>query len=777
MFRLTIKVERAGLRLSWLTNILVLCAAASTAQATGLIGRFGVVDSVQAVKFVDPTPDRRRIERAFNVSPDGRQLAIVTQMGVLSDDSIECALTVFNLAQATEALERGDTDLTGYSRRIAIIRSTTNRLGIDMVRWMPDGGALTFLGSCGDEPAQVFKHVLGTEGSIQLTWETEPIRDYDLVGDRLIYVIPARVLSASGPIADGYLPDSLSPVAALQLPRPISGIQSNDSSWSVVLQDLHTNARKSIHSLSGRKDFFHAIVRLSPDGRKAAGIIPAATVQAEWKEYFLGSARGNLIAPGPNESPYIAQYVIANLDTDVAEPLISTPVGGSTGYRLSMDRPVWGADSKTLFLLSARLPLIGVDYDEKERRKAAPSVVEVDLDSRRITEIFQLPAMLNPEGQAAWPEMANNGAKLTVRCANRAGLLPDRVFLREQEGWREIATPATPWLEFSQAVDLSPDLYLVDAVGRRGRLTKLNPSFCIPWFGKTEIIQWTDARGTAWQGGLIYPPNYTPERRYPLAIQTYGFHPEEFLLDGPHGTAFSARALAASGLMVLQMSQTTRGFGTIEEGPSNMAGFESAIDSLAGRGLIDSDRVGLVGFSRTGFHVRYAITHSKYPIAAAVVADAVDYGYLQYILYRAPANVLTDFTDRRHQQMNAGLPFGAGLRNWAMSAPAFNVENVTAALLTQAMGRSSILSDWELHGALKILGRPAEFLFIDHAPHELVRPRQRARSMSATVDWLAFWLSGRERKTPITELGETEPELRARYDRWRNWRESRRPAG
>jgi dipeptidyl aminopeptidase/acylaminoacyl peptidase len=55
-----------------------------------------------------------------------------------------------------------------------------------------------------------------------------------------------------------------------------------------------------------------------------------------------------------------------------------------------------------------------------------------------------------------------------------------------------------------------------------------------------------------------------------------------------------------------------------------MAVYESAIEYLDRRGLIDRDRVGIIGFSRTCWHVTYTLTHSKHHFAAAAIADGVD---------------------------------------------------------------------------------------------------------------------------------------------------------
>src|SRR5262249_32943752 len=137
-------------------------------------------------------------------------------------------------------------------------------------------------------------------------------------------------------------------------------------------------------------------------------------------------------------------------------------------------------------------------------------------------------------------------------------------------------------------------------------------------------------------GGLYFPRNFDPQRRYPLVIQTHGFNPEKFWIDGPWSSAFAAQPLASEGFVVLQVGRAVEAKYDADpgmEGPRSMAAYEGAVDYLDSRGLIDRNRVGIIGFSRTVLHVGYALTHSKYRFSAAMLVDGIDAGYFQYIAF------------------------------------------------------------------------------------------------------------------------------------------------
>src|SRR5256885_5193718 len=208
---------------------------------------------------------------------------------------------------------------------------------------------------------------------------------------------------------------------------------------------------------------------------------------------------------------------------------------------------------------------------------------------------------------------------------------------------------------------------------KKALLLDLNPQFTKLNLGKVEAIEWTATDGHVVEGGLYWPTEYEPGKRYPLLIQTHGFDPNRFSTDGLNewSSAFAARPLAGEGLFVLQEGRSkiaNREVGnSTRESPYSMAEFEGAIDHLDKRGLIDRERVGIVGFSRTEMTVAYTLTHSKYHFAAASLVDGTNAGYFEYLAFPN--------TDDMHL-LNGGAPYGEGLKQWLKNSPAFNLDKV-----------------------------------------------------------------------------------------------------
>src|SRR6202035_5822742 len=146
------------------------------------------------------------------------------------------------------------------------------------------------------------------------------------------------------------------------------------------------------------------------------------------------------------------------------------------------------------------------------------------------------------------------------------------------------------------------------------------------------------------------------------------------------------------GIVVLQIPDSHDSEETPQEAPLMVNTFERAIDYLNGKGLIDPNRVGIIGFSRTCLYVAYMLTRSRYKIAAATLADGVDGGYFEYI---ASGESIADESDR----LWGAAPFGQGLTTWLERSPGFRLEQVEAAVRIECHGDGSdgggILSQWE----------------------------------------------------------------------------------
>jgi len=91
-------------------------------------------------------------------------------------------------------------------------------------------------------------------------------------------------------------------------------------------------------------------------------------------------------------------------------------------------------------------------------------------------------------------------------------------------------------------------------------------------------------------------------------FQTHGFNEKEFLTDGAFPTAMAAR-----GMLVLQVREipiSPSVMSSPQEVETMREGYVAAIEQLDAEGLIDPHKVGIIGFSRTGWHVLNTLLHA-----------------------------------------------------------------------------------------------------------------------------------------------------------------------
>ncbi len=202
---------------------------------------------------------------------------------------------------------------------------------------------------------------------------------------------------------------------------------------------------------------------------------------------------------------------------------------------------------------------------------------------------------------------------------------------------------------------------------------------------------------------------------------------------------------------------------TPQEGPCQVAGYEAAVRELASEGLIDPQRIGIIGFSRTVYYVLEALTLSGLHFTAASVTDGVDAGYWQYLLdVDLNGNVLANEND----QMLGARPFGAGLEQWMKHSPGFNMQKIRTPLLVVGEGPFSLLSMWQQYATLRYLHKPVDLQMLDTDEHVLTNPAARLASQGGSVDWFCFWLQDYE---------DPDPNKKEQYNRWEHLRELQNP--
>jgi hypothetical protein len=312
-------------------------------------------------------------------------------------------------------------------------------------------------------------------------------------------------------------------------------------------------------------------------------------------------------------------------------------------------------------------------------------------------------------------------------------------------------------LELHQDLNQSPSVWAASVNdSRQTEIWNPNPQIAAKLSSVASVYQWLDKDKRQWTGGLLLPSGFKQGVRYPLIIQTHGFNPNEFLVDGAWSTANAARPLADAGFVVLQVEDKYEQVGTPEEAQIHVNGYAAAIDQLAVSGLVDPKKVGIIGFSRTCWFVEESLLEAPGRYAAAVIADGADQSYFQYML------VAPELPGLESERYNGGKPVGKALESWIKKAPNFRLSVLLTPLRLQAINPASLVGEWEIYASLRVQRKPVDMVYFPLGQHVLQNPAERTASQQGDVDWFRFWLQGYERPRP------EDPD---QYKRWEQLRE------
>ena len=508
----------------------------------------------------------------------------------------------------------------------------------------------------------------------------------------------------------------------------------------------------------------------------------ADRVPPSWELYEVAYDHfPRIVADPPNKKPVISaarpqQYKLIDLRTGKISPLVNAPLGQSAGYDDEI-RVVWSKDEHFVAVSNTFLPpqSDGVKRFAPKR----PCVAVVELITGKVECVKEsAPVDLNQglERQSLLTEIEwqNGDRQLVLRYSRYRGeddILPD-VFERQDGIWKQVNDPITKrsaattfisndlQVSIRESVNERPILVARDVTSGKSRaIWDPNPQLEEINLGEATVYRWRDATGNEWTGGLVMPPDYVPGRKYPLVIQTHGFNSNEFLTDGFVSTANAARPLAGRGIIVLQVGEPARHFGTpVEAELDGQAGYVSAIDELVAEGLVDAGKIGITGFSFTGWYVLNSLIHAPRRFAAATLAEFSTASFWQYLAY---ADYISPQGTKELADQIGSEPFGDGLKKWIEASPGFNTDKINVPILFESNYPASLIIYWEIYASLRLQGKPVELLYMRNGDHVLTKPIEQLASQEMTVDWYDFWLNGHEVKDPA----KTE-----QYTRWRQLR-------
>lgn len=676
-------------------------------------------------------------------SPDRKQFVVILKKGNLETNTNDYQLLLF---QTNEIFS------SPAPRALTTMCSSSNREAITDVAWLADNETILFRGENPGEVSQVYS-VSSKSGELrELTHHPTSIVAFssDAKGQRIAYAAekPPQPVLTEAARREGII------VAHEDMAELLIGERTDDSRELFVLDTNRGTVRPLPIGPEWKGKLYGSFLNLSlsPDGNHLVVSVNLTEVPERWHEYrepTMAQVMRSVLPP--NSLSWIFQYLLI----DVASGRERSLFDGPLSYHGS--EVVWGPDSWSLILTGVFLPIDQAAGSAKNL--SMPATVAIDLKSLQYAKLS--------DEDLQFVRQENAGALLVfqIRPSSSSSVSSERLLFR-REGGRWISTEA-PFeqqqerlvqIVAKQDLNTPPTITALDrSVSRVATLLDPNPQLREIEFGKVQEIKFSGAMQREVHAGLYFPVGYVPGKKYPLVVQTHGFDPKSFWIDGSFTTAFAAQALAGRGFLVLQVPDTHAGEATPDEAPNMAETLKRAVEFVNTLGCLDLDRLGIIGFSRTGLYVHYLLTRSRLHFRAAVIADGSDGGYSQYLQFLNAHQ----YTASDSEALNGGMPFGTGLLYWLRRSPEFLLDMVDTPVMLQVSSPQILPTMWAPFVGLRRLDRPVELLYFPTGSHLMEKPWDRLASQGSSVDWFAFWLKGEE---------DLNPSKTERYKRWRELR-------
>jgi dipeptidyl aminopeptidase/acylaminoacyl peptidase len=759
-----------------ISGLLFLCVWDA---AMGGQRRFEVRDSIETARFSD----------VGILSPDGHWFATVTQRGQLPKGETEASLWLIDALSIQQDLERNATIVS--KAPVLLARMTGAIYGgegpafgrlIMQVKWNSKSDSVLFLGRDGRENRQIFRVPIQQGQPMALTPAAQDVVDYAENGSQIAYlagptVVPEKVWWSNNPAFPDVVTGTGRSFFDLLYPSYAEytrDMPTNFEVWKIADRDVQPvidkDAQRPLRVLGS---YNVSAMGFSPDNRKLVAITHALVIPPDWAKYKVpGDGDSDAFHPDPalpseeadrqqfltSDFSRAVQYQAFDLLRGTVRPLLQAPVvdflrGGSDALSVK-----WSPEGRYVAVTSTYLPISASDHPNGHSAGCGLAVVD--------SVTFHYDCL--------WTHTSDSTSILAISWERSDRLKIDFSDSTESEYqhrshvWKRRARqsnqPPTP-TQFSveEGLDESPRLI---AKNRRTehQLTVMDPNPQLRGIalGTVAPYHWTDSRGTSVVGGLAKPPDFAAGHQYPLVIQTHGFPQDRFFTTGYGSeTAGAARALAARGIVVLQVQEPqSSAMGTWREAAERGTQvYLAAIDRLTADGIVDPTRVGITGYSRRGPYVIESIESAPRRFAAAFVGSTIG-GSIEEYYFDVDA-ALTEGT-RKYAEFIAGrLPYGAGLNDWMQRAPALLTDKIVTPVAISASSPEDLISLWNLYAPLRDQGRAVELQYIRTGQHNLTKPLQIWAHQELLVDWFDFWLNRHE--DPATEKAR-------QYERWRGLR-------
>lgn len=268
------------------------------------------------------------------------------------------------------------------------------------------------------------------------------------------------------------------------------------------------------------------------------------------------------------------------------------------------------------------------------------------------------------------------------------------------------AKDANSFCYIQQDFDKAPVLYATNNFSNEKQIVATNPQQQNYYWGKSELIGFTNKKGKKLQGALFYPANYQPGKKYPMIVYIY-----ETLSNTVHGyvspsnrSAYNTANYTTNGYFVFRPDIV---YETDDPGISAVNCVVPAVEEVLKTEMIDKDKVGIMGHSWGAYQTSFIITQTdlfKAAIAGAPLTNLISMSNSIYWNTGTPDARIFETSQGRFSG-----PWFETMEAHIRNSPMFNAAKIKAPLLV-AFGDKDGAVDWhqgiEMYSTMRRMEKP-----------------------------------------------------------------------
>lgn len=655
-------------------RIFVVCAVLFTLSKE-VISRIPSVDDLLTIKSVG----------SAQISPDAKWIAYTVSNGDFKQDAFVTQIWLVDTSSGRSfQLTRGE-------------KSSTNP------KWSPDGQWLAFLSNRLEDKNQIFLINPSGGEAQQLTKSETSIGNFAWSDDG-----KTIAYSAAEPIA-----------------QPMKDRKDYFDDYDVVREgysyihlwtfDVAEAMRAPVagKQRTSKREFSVDSFAWSPDGTR---IVFSATVnpdliQAETSDIYLLNLQDDAVkkivdTPGPDSNPHFS------------------PDGNQIVFLSAMG-------AKPYFVINSKLAVVGIDGGSP----------------RSLTDAFdEVPGLIEWRREGIYFAGQQKTASHLFRVDPASGTIT-RITAPDNLMAGSFSFPkAGDAMAFIAGSPTSMNEVFISSLSRfePRKLTDLTAQAKDFTLGTREVISWKSQDGTTIEGILIKPANFDPAKKYPLLCVIHGgpTGTDRPLLLTPDARYYPSDIWADRGALILKVNyRGSAGYGEKFRklnmrnlGVGDAWDVLSGVDYLIGKGWVDRDRVGCMGWSQGGYISAFLTTSTDRFVAISVGAGISNWSTYYYN---------TDITPFTISYLGSDPATDPEI--YQKTSPMSYIKNAKTPTLIQhgeLDRRVPIANAYELRQGLENRGVKVEMVVYKGYGHGITKPKSMRAVMQHNLAWFNHYIWG-----------------------------------